>query len=200
LTTLSNSGFSAEMLKSKRGFIADPSSGSEDLDFLAKIAKKCLTNQKEPVTALNFGGKGASDENLRLLSEYLVASSREFPQLQSVELTYNIFTHSSMDDLSNMLKRLTTINSLDIAENNIGIKGSVKLSSALRADMRCSAMRLCSLLSVILIDCYIGRADCWILPATRSAMKGQLKSSSHCTRAVLPYPPRFLPRARCLSA
>ena len=132
------------MLRSKRGYVADSTSGSQDLNHFVKIVKKMIGDKNE-IHELDFAGKSMNDENLRLLSEHLETFSREFPTLQVLKLTYNDLTHASMDALAKCLKKMTSINSLDLAENNIGIKGCVKLSKSLRGDIR---SRMISVLSI----------------------------------------------------
>jgi hypothetical protein len=138
------------MLRSKRGHTADLTK-TEDVDFLTKIVKDLRsTNEnskeldfgatsnpsKENLKGLDFSGKAVADSNLCDVSEYLAANARDFSKLQSLKLTYNLLTHASMDKLSVCLNKITTIDCLDLAENNLGIKGCTKLSKALREDFR----------------------------------------------------------------
>jgi hypothetical protein len=134
------------MLHSKRGYTADPTN-TKDLDYLTKIVKSLDntteildfgrdTPSKENLRGLDFAGKSVADANLCEVAEHLAANARDFPKLKSMKLTFNQLTHASMDKLSLCLNKITTIDCLDLAENNIGIKGCTKLSKALREDIR----------------------------------------------------------------
>ncbi len=138
------------MLRSKRGYTTDQTK-VEDLDFLTKIvlsidhSKEITTTAldfgvdkpcKENLRGLDFAGLSVADSNLCEVAEHLAANARDFPKLQSIKLTFNQLTHASMDKLSLCLNKITSVDCLDLAENNIGIKGCTKLSKALREDFR----------------------------------------------------------------
>ncbi len=173
------------MLRSKRGYTADQTK-SEDLDFLTKIVKSIDNTKeknhnaaldfgtdgpgKENLRGLDFAGKSVADSNLCEVAEHLAVNARDFPRLQSMKLTFNQLTHASMDKLSLCLNKITTIDCLDLAENNIGIKGCTKLSKALREDFR-------SLLNIAPVALF--------LPVTRFLRKATAIDYRRCRRRRL---------------